>query len=231
MNPRTNDIIGAIPENEYDFFSKHLKLVSLSVGQVLFEPGHTHSCVYYPVGAVVSMINLQPDGRDVEMHMLGKSCMVGAEVGNAGIQSFYQAKVRSSGLAYRLDVQHLRRAWAECPVYKLTAQKAMQRLLLELSQAVVCSKKHSVDQQLIRWILLTLDNTLTASISITQQALSQLLGLRREAVSLSMLKLEENGWITKSRGAFAVLDRKNLELAACDCYWTAQQKIRACDGL
>ncbi len=230
MNPRTNEIIGAIPEHEYGFFKQHLKLVSLSSGQVLFEAGQSPSCVYYPVGAVVSMINPQPDGKDVEMHMLGKLCMVGAGLSNLGIQSFYQAKVRSGGLAYRLDAHHLRRIWDECPVYKLTAQRAMHRLFLELSQSVVCSKKHSVDQQLIRWILLTLDNTLTASISITQQSLSQLLGLRREAVSLSMLKLEENGWIAKSRGAFTVLDRKNLELAACDCYWTAQQKIRACDG-
>jgi len=229
MNPRVNQIIGSIPEKEYQFFEKNLKLVSLDKDQILFDTGQSPSHVYYPVGAVISMINDMPDGSSVETHMLGKSCMVG--VGAVGFPSFYRAKVRTSGLAYRLPMHCLRTAWAQCPAYVQNAQKAMQRILMQLSQAVVCSKKHTVDQQLVRWILLTLDNTLSPTIAMTQQEMSDLLGYRREAISLAMHKLSETGLISKSRGEFTVISREKLEAASCDCYWIGQEKVRPSHGV
>jgi len=201
-----------------------MELVSLERNQILFEAGQLLTHVYYPVGALISMINDMPDGSSVETHMLGMSSMVG--IGAIGIPSFYRAKVRFSGLAYRLPMHSLYTACVECPTYVRNAQKATQRILMQLSQAVVCSKKHTVDQQLVRWILLALDNTLSPTIAMTHQELSDLLGCRREAISLAMNRLSETALISKSRGEFTVISRKKLETASCDCYWIGQEKVR-----
>jgi CRP-like cAMP-binding protein len=224
MNPRINEIIGSIPEKEYQYFEENMKLVSLEKNQILFDAGRSISHAYFPVGAVISMMNDMTDGSGVETHMLGKSCMVG--IGSAGNRSFYRAKVRSSGLAYRLPMHCLRTAWAQCPVYAQNVQKAMQRMLLQLSQTVVCSKKHNIDQQLIRWILMTLDNTLSSTIAMTHQEMSELLGYRREAISMTMHKLSKLALISTSRGEFTVISRERLEAFSCDCYWLGRESAR-----
>lgn len=224
MNPGTNQIIELIPKHEYEFFEKNSKLVSISKNKILFDINQLSSHIYYPVGAIVSMIADLPNGNMVETHLLGRSSMVGT-CGN-GIPSFYQAKVRHSGLAYRMDTPLWQKAMTECPVYARHSRDAMHRILMQLSMSVVCSKKHSIDQQLIRWILLTLDNSLSQIITITHQELSDLLGFRREAVSLTMNKLSDMGVIEKYRGEFNVIDRAKLEMASCDCYWIGSGKVR-----
>lgn len=225
-NPRSNKILGAIPEKEFEYLAENLKLVSLTKHQTLFDINQIPLHVYFPVGAIISMLRDMPDGSCIETHMLGKSGMVGTGVGASGIGSFYRARVRSCGLAYKMDIHSLRMVWSRCPGFAQTAQESIQQILGQLIQSIICSKKHSIDQQLVRWILLTLDNSFTSTIDITHQELSGLLGFRREAISLAMRKLSENGLIAASRGAFTVQDRTHLEMAACDCYWIAQQKIR-----
>lgn len=228
MNPRTNDIIGTIPDKELVYLQQHLKLVSLSSDQVLFATGQFPAHAYFPVGAIVSMMRDMPDGSSVETHMLGKLGMVGTGIGTTGVASFYRARVRSSGLAYKMDDPALRAAWGHCPALARNIQTSIQHILIQLAQAIVCGKKHSIEQQLIRWILQTLDNTLTDTIAITHQELSHLLGFRREAISLSMHKLAQNGSIQHSRGQFTVINRAELEMAVCACYrMTQAQTLRA----
>lgn len=222
MNPRTNDILGTLPENELAYLEQHLKLVSLTRDQVLFVTGQSPDHAYFLVGAIISMMRDMPDGSSVETHMLGRSGMVGTGIGTTGVASFYRARVRSSGLAYKMDVQALRNVWGHCPALARNIQKSIQQILIQLAQAIVCGKKHSIEQQLIRWILLTLDNTLTDTISITHQELSDLLGFRREAISLAMLKLAQNSCIQHSRGQFTVMNRAELEMHACACYRMTQ---------
>lgn len=224
MNPGCNQLIERTPKNEYEFFEKNLKLVSISKNQILFDTHQLSSHIYYPVGAIVSMIADLPSGCMVETHLLGRCSMVGTY--GKGIPSFYQAKVRHSGLAYRMDTPLWQKAMTECPVYAQHSRDAIHRILMQLSMSVICSKKHSIDQQLIRWILLTLDNSLSSSIAITHQELSDLLGFRREAVSLTMNKFSDMGVIEKYRGEFNVVDRAKLEMASCDCYWIGSGKIR-----
>lgn len=224
MNSKTNYILKSIPEKEHEIIKRNIKLVSLTKNQILFDFGQSPLHAFFPAGAIVSMINDMPDGSHIEAHMLGKSSMVCT--GAIGLPSFYRATVRSSGLAYRMDMATLHRVKAECPVFTQNVHQALQYVLMQLSLTVVCSKKHSMDQQLIRWILLTMDNSLSSTIPITHLELSSLLGFRREAVSLMMNKLAKKKWIEKSRGAFTVIDRNNLEMAACDCYWIGQGKMR-----
>jgi CRP-like cAMP-binding protein len=224
MSPHTNELLAHIPDEEFMSMTRNMKLVSLVKGQTLFEAGQIPSEVHYPVGAVASMMIELSDGFSVEAHMFGKACMVG--VGTIGVPSFYSAKVRSSGLAYSLPVENLRQAWQTCPGYASASQRAMQRVFRQLSQSVICGKRHSVDQQLIRWILISLDRTLTEIIPITHQELSELLGFRREAVTLALGKLCETGLISCGRGQLTVMDRQKLETLACDCYWIGQEKPR-----
>lgn len=224
MNPDTNTLLANIPENEYAEITRNMKIVSLVKGQTLFEMGQIPAEVHYPVGAVVSMMLDLEDGYSVETHMLGRSCMVG--MGAVGVPSFYRAKVRSSGLAYRLSVADLRRTWCECPGYVSASQRAMQGVLKQLAQSVVCSKRHAVDQQLIKWILTTLDRALSVTIPITHQELSELLGFRREAVTLALGKLAEAGLILCCRGQLTVLQRRALENLSCDCYWIGRGEQR-----
>lgn len=225
MSPRTNELLVNIPDREYELITENMKLVSLVKGQTLFEIGQIPTEVHYPVGAMVSMIIELEDGFSVETYMMGKSCMVG--VGAVGVPSFYRAKVRSSGLAYRLSVDKLRQAWQSCPSYVTTSQIAIQRVFKQLSQSVICGKRHSVDQQLIRWMLTTLDRTLSDIIPITHQELSELLGFRREAVTHALGKLYELGLIACCRGQLTVRDRGKLEALSCDCYRIGRERLLA----
>lgn len=216
MTPRSNELLANLPDHEFVTMTSRMQLVSLVKGQVLFEAGQRLQEVHYPVGAFVSMMVELSDGFSVEANMFGQSCMVG--VGATGIPSFYCAKVRSSGLAYRLALEDLKQARMTCPAYVFNSQDAMQRMFRQLALLIICGKRHSVEQQLARWMLTTLDRTLSDVIPITHQELSELLGFRREAVTLSLGRFCESGLIAGSRGQLYVLDRSKLENFSCDCY-------------
>lgn len=139
MTPRSNALLSALPDQEFMTMTGPMQLVSLVKGQTLFQAGQTPQDVHYPVGAMVSMMVELSDGFSVETHMFGRTCMVG--VGAIGVPSFYAAKVRSSGLAYRLPVEHLQQARQTCPTYVTNSQQAMQRVFRQLSLAIACGKK------------------------------------------------------------------------------------------
>ena len=223
MTPRNNKLLADLPDSEYQKLAPHMELVSLVKGETLFKTGDVSTHVYYPVGAIVSMMNEMSDGYSVETYMLGNSSTVGA----LNMPSFYTAYVRSSGLAYRLPMSILQREYPFCPVYMKNAMAAMRRMLMQLSQSIACGKHHSVEQQLIRWILITLDRISTHKIVITHQELSRILGFRREAVTLALKRLSGLGCITSRRGEIEVLHRQGLEARSCDCYWIGQEKKRS----
>lgn len=199
-----------------------MELVSLVKGETIFKMGDIPTHVYYPVGAIVSMMIDMADGYSVETYMLGKSSTVGA----LNAPSFYRAYVRSSGLAYRLPMSILQREYLFCPVYMRVAMTAMRRMLMQLSQSIACGKHHSLEQQLIRWMLITLDRISTSKIAITHKELSGILGFRREAMTLSLKRLTGLGYIESRRGEIEVINRKGLEALSCDCYWIGQEKKR-----
>lgn len=224
MNPRVNELLDSLPDNEYQILTSKMDLVSLTKGQTLFEVGMIPQYVYFPVGALISMVNDGPDGNSVETYMIGKACFAG--VGALGIPSFYRATVRSGGLAYRLSVSDLMSAAKCCPVYEDRVKFSVQRMLMRMSTSVLCGKKHTIEQQLVRWILVSLDRTLTNQMDITHREISDLLGFRREGVTLALGKFIDAGLIETSRGNLTVVDRAGLEAISCDCYWIGQEKKR-----
>lgn len=222
MNPRTNSLLADLPESELQAMAGEMRLVALQKGQTLFRVGEEPSHVYYPVGAIVSMMNDSLQSAPLETYMLGRTCMVG--LGTLGQPSFYRAQVRSSGLAYQMPVQALQRLRSECPRYLFNVQLAINHILMQLMQALVCCKRHPVEQQLIRWMLVTLDRTLEPRIQITHQELAEILGFRREAITLNLKKMSQREEIVVQRGLIEVLNRPALEQRACECYWIAQQR-------
>lgn len=227
MSPRSNCLLSDLPAAEYEAFTRHLTWVFLRKGQVLFDVGEIPRHVYYPVGAVVSMMQDSRDGEPLETYMLGKTCMVG--VAAVGQPSFYRAQVRSSGPAYQLPVSTLRQLRGQCPTYFQRAAEEVNRVIMQMSQALVCSRHHGLDQQLTRWLLMTLDRSTDACIQITHRELSELLGVRREAVTLTLKTMAERGDVAVRRGVIEVLDRQALEERSCECYWLGQQRARSPD--
>lgn len=224
MSPQTNELLASLPDSEYQRIHPHLELVALTKGRDLFLTGDVPSHVYFPAGAMVSVMKDMEDGFSVETFMLGKSSLVGhcAFFG----PSFYRANVRSNGLAYRISVATMRQLMPLCPVLMQSAMQSLGRAIAQLSQAVVCCKHHSVDKQLIRWMLITLDRTFRPLIEMTHQEISERLGFRREAITLSLGKLMERGHIHIKRGAIEVISREALEAQVCECYWIGQEKTK-----
>ena len=224
MNPSLNALLADLPDSEYQKLTEHMELVSLRKGQDLFITGQVPSHVYYPVGAIVSMMKDMPDGFSVETYMLGRANAVGL----SALYEFtgFRANVRHSGLAYRIPLPVLQRLLLECPVHTATIAKTLVRMIMQLTQAVVCGKHHSVEQQLIRWMLITLDRVLEPVIESTHQEISERLGFRREAITLALGKLTALGYISSRRGVIEVVQREGLERMVCECYWIGQEKVK-----
>ena len=224
MNPRHNALLEHLPATEYEQFLPHLELKSLVKGDVLFKTGELPRHVYFPVGAVISIMCEFEDGYSVEFNMVGTTSMVGLT--NVGGPSFYRAEVRGSGFAYCVafdKFQHIRKS---CPIFVGHQSQAQLNSLRYISLTGACGKHHSVDQQLIRWILINLDRSVTPQIFVTHSELSRLLGFRREAITLALGKLAEIHAITLARGELVVLDRLKLEERSCECYWRITEKSR-----
>jgi CRP-like cAMP-binding protein len=224
MNPRHHDLLAALPTQEYALFFPHLELVSHTKGQVLFETGEVPPYVYFPVGAVVSIICELDGKQNFESNMVGRSSMVGLT--NTGLESFYKAEVRSSGLSYRIHAHTFRQLRKQCPVFVEALTVAQAGSLRYTSFTGACSRHHPIDQQILRWMLISLDCGFQSSIEVTHAELSRLLGFRREAITLTLGKLVESGSIKLGRGEIEVIDRAALENQACECYWRIANKKR-----
>jgi len=225
MNPRNNELLAAMPEHEYAVFLQYLELVSLFEGQVLFETGQVPTDVYFPVGAVISVI-CELDGKfQMETNMVGSSTLLGQS--NTEVKSFYTAKVRKSGLAYRMNLQLYRRLRKECPVYMESLAHVQLASFRYISLTAACGRHHAVEQQVLRWMLIYMDRAKTSVISISHAELAQLVGCRRVAVTMSLGKLVARGGLKLGRGQLEVLNRANLEQQACECYWRISGKARS----
>ena len=221
MLPSSNTLLAALPESEYQLLTLHMKLVSLQKGQVLFDADEVPSHVYYPVGAIVSMLKEHSDGRILEIHFLGATCMVG--VGALEEPSFYKAIVRTPGLAYKLRTTDLLMAKPKCPVYQQRDAQLNNAVLAETSAGLACAAHHPASQQFIRWLLRSFDRSLEPVIPLTHQEIANLLGFRRETITLIVSGLTELGCIITRRGVIELLDRQKLEERVCECYPIAHQ--------
>ena len=217
-DPRQNRLLAALPEDEWTRWLPHLEAVEMPLGKVLYESGSTLSHVYFPTTSIVSLLYVMEDGASAEIAVVGHEGIVGVSLFMGGQSTPSRAVVQSAGHAFRLGaglmLQEFNRAG---PVLHLLLRYT-QALITQMAQTAVCNRHHSLDQQLCRWLLLSLDRRDSNELALTQELIANLLGVRREGVTEAAGHLQDAGLLRYRRGHITVLDRSLLEARACECY-------------
>jgi CRP-like cAMP-binding protein len=217
-DPHQNHLLAALPADDYARIASTLQLLPLKLGEVLYESGSQLRYVYFPTTAIISLLYVMEDGASAEIAVVGNEGILGISLFMGGDTTPSRAIVQSAGQAYRLKAHLLK---AECarfgPTMHLLLRYA-QALITQIAQTAVCNRHHSVDQQLCRWLLLSLDRLQSNELSMTQELIANMLGVRREGVTEAAGKLQDAGLIHYQRGRIIVLDRIGLEARTCECY-------------
>jgi CRP-like cAMP-binding protein len=216
--PRTNQLLAALPDSEWLRWQSHLEQVSMPLGQVLYEPGGTLSHVYFPIDSIVSLLYVMENGASAEIAVVGNEGIVGISLFMGGESTPSRAVVQSAGEGFRVRAQMMKEEFNRAgPVLHLFLRYT-QALITQMAQTAVCNRHHSLDQQLCRWLLLSLDRLRNNELVMTQELIANMLGVRREGVTEGALKLQQDGLIRYARGRITVLDRSGLEKRTCECY-------------
>lgn len=215
--PKTNRLLAALPEPEWQRWLLQLEWVSLPLGHVLCESGITLKHVYFPTTAIVSLLYVLENGASAEIAVVGHEGIVGVSIFMGGGSTPSRAVVQSAGEGYRVKASFLKKQFSRAPVLHLLLRYT-QALITQMAQTAVCNRHHSLDQQLCRWLLLSLDRLQGPDLVMTQELISNMLGVRREGVTESAQKLQRVGLIRYNRGHITVLDRPGLEKHTCECY-------------
>jgi CRP-like cAMP-binding protein len=218
LAPTQNLILAALPSEVYQRLLPHLALIEMPLGHSLYESGAQLKYVYFPVTGIVSLLYVTKGGNSAELAVVGSEGMIGVSLFMGGETTPNRAVVQSACKAYRLPAQALKDSFAEGGPMQVILLKFTQALITQISQTAVCNLHHSVDQQLCRWLLLSLDRLPENRLQMTQELIANMLGVRRQGVTESAGKLEHEGLITYARGLITVLDRPGLEKRACECY-------------
>jgi CRP-like cAMP-binding protein len=216
--PRINHLLAALPDAEWQRWQPRLETVEMPLGHVLYESGVTLGHVYFPTTAIVSLLYVMENGASAEIAVVGNEGVVGISLFMGGESTPSRAVVQSAGQAFRLSAQAIRDEFDRSgPVMHLLLRYT-QALITQMAQTAVCNRHHSVDQQLCRWLLLSLDRLQGNELGMTQELISNMLGVRREGVTEAAGKLQEAELIRYARGHITVLDRQGLERRTCECY-------------
>jgi CRP-like cAMP-binding protein len=211
-------LLAALPETELQRWQPHLEYVEMRLGEVLYESGGTLAHAYFPTTAIVSLLYVSRDGASTEIAVVGYDGILGVSLFMGGESTPSRAVVQSAGHGFRLRAQLMRDEFDRAgPVLHLLLRYT-QALITQMSQTAVCNRHHSLDQQLCRWLLLSLDRLRGYQLDMTQALIGDMLGVRRMGVTESALKLQRAGLIRYSRGRITVLDRRGLEKRSCECY-------------
>ena len=217
-DPRLNELLAALPEAEWHRWQPLLEFVRMPLGQVLYESGRTLSHVYFPTTAIVSLLYVMENGASAEIAVVGKEGVVGISLFMGGGSTPSRAVVQSAGIGFRLRSDVVKEEFDHShPVMHLLLRYT-QALITQMSQTAVCNRHHSLDQQLCRWLLLSLDRLKGDELVMTQELIANMLGVRREGVTEAALNLQKAGLIRYVRGHITVLDRPGLEQRTCECY-------------
>jgi CRP-like cAMP-binding protein len=218
LDPKENRLLAALPDGEWQRWRAHLEYVHLPLGRVLYEAGATMSHVHFPTTAIVSLLYVMESGSSAEIAVVGREGLVGISLFMGGGSTSSRAVVQSAGHGFRLAAPALKDEFSRAgPVLHLLLRYT-QALITQMAQTAVCNRRHSLDQQLCRWLLLSLDRLPGNELLMTQELIANMLGVRREGVTESALKLQHAGLIRYARGRITVLDRAALERRACECY-------------
>ena len=216
--PRQNQLLAALPDAELQRWLPHLEAVELPLGEILYESGGTLSHVYFPSTAIVSLLYLMENGASAEIAVVGNEGIVGISLFMGGESTSSRAVVQSAGSGFRLKAEMMKSEFDRAgPVLHLLLRYT-QALITQMAQTAVCNRHHSLDQQLCRWLLLSLDRLQCHELVMTQSLIANMLGVRREGVTEAALKLQKSGLIRYTRGRITILDRPGLEARTCECY-------------
>jgi CRP-like cAMP-binding protein len=216
--PQQNHLLAALSAAERERLYPHLQLVSMPLGKVLYESGDLLRHVYFPTDSIVSLLYVMADGASAEISVVGNEGLIGIALFMGGETTPSRAVVQSAGSAYRLMGQYLKEEFRRNSGMQLLLLRYTQALITQMAQTAVCNRHHSVDQQLCRWLLLSLDRLSSNTLTMTQELIANMLGVRREGVTEAAGKLQELGVIRYARGRITVLDRPRLEQLCCECY-------------
>jgi CRP-like cAMP-binding protein len=217
-SPQQNHLLASLPAEEWERLGSKMELMSMPLGHVLYESGDTMRHVYFPTTSIVSLLYVMENGASAEIAIVGNEGIVGISLFMGGETTPSRAIVQSAGHAYRVPGQYLKDEFYRAGPLQRLLLRYTQALITQMAQTAVCNRHHSVEQQLCRWLLMSLDRLASNELSMTQELIANMLGVRREGVTASAGKLQKLDLIEYSRGRIVVLNRPALEAHACECY-------------
>ena len=217
-SPHQNHLLDALPASDYERLASHLELILMPLGDVLYESGAKLRYVYFPTTSIVSLLYVMEDGASAEIAIVGNEGILGISLFMGGDTTPSRAVVQSEGHGFRLKAELLKNEFGRFGPTMHLLLRYTQALITQMAQTAVCNRHHSVDKQLCRWLLLSLDRLRTNELFMTQDLIANMLGVRREGVTEAAGKLQKAGLIRYYRGRITVLDRPGLEARSCECY-------------
>jgi CRP-like cAMP-binding protein len=223
--PQQNHLFRALPADARERVFPHLELVEMPLAHVLYESGDVMSHVYFPTDSIISLLYVMQNGASAEIAVVGNEGIIGIALFMGGETTPNRAVVQSAGYAYRLKGTVLKKEFHRSGALQHLLLRYTQGLLTQMAQTAVCNRHHTVSQQLCRWLLLSLDRLPTNKLTMTQELIANMLGVRREGVTEAAGKLQDLGLISYKRGRITVLDRPALETACCECYGVVRREF------
>lgn len=217
-DPKLNDILAALSEEDYNRILPHLRLIPMPLGLALFESGAYVKHIYFPVTSIVSLLYVMENGSSGEIAVIGHEGLVGISLFMGGMSTTNRAVIQSAGYGYRLGIDVVKRESDLHGKLQMLAMNFAQALIAQMSQTAACNRHHNIDQQLCRWLLLSLDRLPSNRLQMTQELIANMLGVRRVGVTEAAGKLQDAGLIQYRRGMITVMDRPGLEKRVCECY-------------
>lgn len=224
-SPTSNHLLNALPKQDYERLAPHLELITLNLGDVLYESGDQMRHAYFPITSIVSLLYVLENGSSAEIAVVGNEGILGIALFMGGNTTPSRAVVQSKGLAYRLKADILVEEFNRGGASQNLLLRYTQALITQMTQTAVCNRHHTVEQQLCRWLLLSLDRLSGNSLHMTQELIANMLGVRREGVTEAAGRLQREGLIQYCRGHIEVLDRDRLESRVCECYQVVQAEF------
>jgi CRP-like cAMP-binding protein len=224
-SPNQNHLLAALPTAEFERLAAHLELTPLPLGEVLYEPGGQLEHAYFPTTAIVSLHYVTESGASAETAGVGNEGVVGISLFMGGDTTPSSAVVQTAGHGYRLESLLLKEEFKRGGLMQHLLLRYTQALITQVTQTAVCNRHHTVEQQLCRWLLLTLDRVASRELVMTQELIASMLGVRREGITEAAGKLKQAGLISYRRGHISVLERPGLEARACECYAVVKKEL------
>jgi CRP-like cAMP-binding protein len=220
----TNRLLGALPGDVFHRLAPDLERIHLELGASIYEAGDKLRHVYFPLDAIVSLLYVLENGSSAEIAVVGNDGVIGVSIFMGGVSTPSRAVVQGAGHAFRLRAETLIREFERGGEAQHVLLRYTQALITQMTQTAVCNRHHSLDQQLCRWLLLSIDLLPTNELRMTQDLIASMLGVRRQGVAAAASKLQAAGIIQYSRGHITVLDRPGLETRVCECYWVVKKE-------